>query len=90
MIIVEHVNGSGRNTIANDKRLSMKARGLWFILWDYSVNHGGTFELPRFKKEVIGEGEHATKTAFEELQTFGYFVRKDKGCYELRDRSADR
>lgn len=88
---VKHVNGQGRHTIATDKRLSMKARGLWFILWAYINDHDGIFSRERFKADVIGEGVTALAHAFDELEFFHYFEETGRGLgfriYELRDRS---
>lgn len=63
----------GDHHISTDRRLSLKAKGLWFTLWSLRAEDGPEkFTLAEFVKDYSGEGFAATQNAFQELKRYGY------------------
>lgn len=77
----------GDHVVTSDKRLSLKARGLWFSLWWLSVADAledeGQFSLASFVRDFSGDGIAATQKAFKELKTYGY-IKEDAHKYGVR------
>lgn len=73
---ITHKYGDGEHHISTDSRLSLKARGLWFVLWSINAEEGSDekFTLHGFVREYSGEGLAATRGAFLELKHYGYIV----------------
>lgn len=70
----------GDHHISTDRRLSLKARGLWFTLWSLRVEDGPEkFTLAEFVKDYSGEGFKATQNAFFELKNYGYIREEGQG-----------
>lgn len=70
---VEFKHGEGAHHISTDRRLSLKAKGLWFTIWSLRPEEGpDKFTLAEFIKDYSGEGLAATRGAFQELKNYGY------------------
>jgi hypothetical protein len=73
------------NHLAQDRRLSMKARGLWTYM--QSLPNDWDFSIERIAKSCDKEGYDAIRTGIAELEQFGYLNRKkvmtDKGGWDM-------
>lgn len=66
-------HGEGDHHVSTDRRLSLKAKGLWFTIWSLSAEDDTEkFTLAEFVKTRSGEGFAATQNAFQELKAYGY------------------
>lgn len=62
------------NATARDRRLSFRARGLLVLMLSYPPDW--QFNREWLARQTDGEGVSAVRTALQELERFGYLVRK--------------
>lgn len=62
------------NATARDRRLSFRARGLLALMLSYPPDWN--FNRDWLARQTDGEGVNAVRTALQELETYGYLVRR--------------
>lgn len=82
---VKHEQGHGPYSITDDRRISLKARGLWFTIWNLCtmINEDRRFVVQDFIGNYAADGHAATVNAFRELKYYGY-IKEEGAAYQRR------
>ena len=95
-INIRHERGAGPHQLSTDTRISLKAVGFWWKLWDVTnqITEDKRWTFNDFIREYCADGLDACRGAFQELKRYGYIVEVKHKCladrdYIMRDRTED-